>query len=622
MWCGDGVSGILGPVIMPFPAPSDPIDTRAEVFLRYLDFFRSRLVDKVSALSEDEARSSRLPSGWTPIALAKHLTYVEMRWLELGFLGAEVADPWGDQREDRWYVTPDEPIAEVIAALQERGRRSREIATHTTVSRHTVAMVNGDAARRYHRLSSYEPDREWTTPVTDPLVLQDFQPNDLDRLPPPVKRYPADLPVVALPRDLPTNPRSATEVLAAAPVTPMAELDLGNLARLLYLSAGVVRTATRRGRHILYRAAGSAGARFPLEVYVAARGVSDLPDAVYWYDPVNHALVRLADAPAGEATTVVVTGVPWRTGWRYSERGYRHLYWDGGTMLAQMLALADSAGIPTQLRTTFPDVALTELVGADGRHEFPLFLVSLGSGAPAIGASGPAAAGTIDDEPLEFPLVTLTQRAGDGDRLGDPWPRGNPLPGPIPDSAALDEVILQRGSTRRMVYGAQIGRPILDWSLAAALRGLADYPQFVAVHAVAGTEPGLYRWPDLDHPIHPGDLREEVLRICLDQMLGAEASYVLMTAADLDSLDDRSYRDAQLAAGIVEGRLHLAAYALGIGASGMTFLDSELPALFGEPLAGLLFTCVGVPEYPNRAGGRPGAAARVTPVMPRLREGA
>ena len=44
------------------------------------------------------------------------------------------------------------------------------------------------------------------------------------------------------------------------------------------------------------------------------------------------------------------------------------------------------------------------------------------------------------------------------------------------------------------------------------------------------------------------------------------------------------------ASGLAEGRLHLAAYELGFGASGMTFLDSELSGLLGEPLAGLLFT--------------------------------
>ena len=80
---------------------------------------------------------------------------------------------------------------------------------------------------------------------------------------------------------------------------------------------------------------------------------------------------------------------------------------------------------------------------------------------------------------------------------------------------------------------------------------------------------------------------------------------------DAGRLDDRGYREAQLGAGLVEGRLHLAAFALGIGASGMTFLDSEIAGLLGEPLAGLLLTCVGVPAYRNKGGGRPGEPAPV-----------
>jgi hypothetical protein len=79
-----------------------------------------------------------------------------------------------------------------------------------------------------------------------------------------------------------------------------------------------------------------------------------------------------------------------------------------------------------------------------------------------------------------------------------------------------------------------------------------------------------------------------------------------MAASDLAGLDDCDYREVQIDAGIVEGRLHLAAFALGFGASGMTILDSELEHLLGERLAGLLFTCVGRPTYRNRPGGGPG----------------
>jgi SagB-type dehydrogenase family enzyme len=372
----------------------------------------------------------------------------------------------------------------------------------------------------------------------------------------------------------------------------------------------VVRVSERRGRRWLFRAAGSAGGRFPLEVYVSAHDIDGLQDGVHWYDPVGHALVRIGPSADGEATTLVVTGVPWRTGWKYAERGLRHVYWDAGTMLAQTLALADSAGLGSRLWTRFGDAELSALVGADGVHEFPIALVSLGRGEPAVRPRGDAAHGAVDVAPIEFPLVTRTQHAGDGDALGDPWPGGTPLPDLPPASDDLDAVILRRGSTRIMDPDASVAREVFDWSLAASLRG-TGVTHFIAVHAVERLEPGLYRWPDLDRPLRRGPLRDELFRVCFDQELGRDACFVVMAAVDVDELDDRGYREAQLDAGLVEGRLHLAAFALGIGASGMTFLDSEIAGLLGEPLAGLLFTCVGVPTYRNKAGGPPGEPALV-----------
>ena len=91
----------------------------------------------------------------------------------------------------------------------------------------------------------------------------------------------------------------------------------------------------------------------------------------------------------------------------------------------------------------------------------------------------------------------------------------------------------------------------------------------------------------------------------------------MITATDVSALDDREYREAQLAAGLVEGRLHLLAYSLGASASGMTFVDSEIPALLGEALDALLFTCVGVPDYSSAAGGLPGAPTAVRRVTER-----
>ena len=93
---------------------------------------------------------------------------------------------------------------------------------------------------------------------------------------------------------------------------------------------------------------------------------------------------------------------------------------------------------------------------------------------------------------------------------------------------------------------------------------------------------------------------------------------MVVSAIDVSGLDDRGYREAQLAAGLVEGRLHLAAYAQGASASGMTFVDSEIAPLLGEPVDGLLFTCVGVPENSSKPGGLPGSPTPIRPVAPRL----
>ncbi len=110
-----------------FPSPTLPAPSRAEVFGGYIDYFRARIVAKIENLSEAEQRRSRVPSGWTPLELVKHLAFVELRWLEWGFAGRPVEDPWGDQRDDRWYVRPEETAEDLITALHAQAARSRAI---------------------------------------------------------------------------------------------------------------------------------------------------------------------------------------------------------------------------------------------------------------------------------------------------------------------------------------------------------------------------------------------------------------------------------------------------------------------------------------------------------------
>jgi SagB-type dehydrogenase family enzyme len=477
------------------------------------------------------------------------------------------------------------------------------------------------ASQTLHRLTSHapydvdHPDRIWEPPVDDPRVVADLVVNDTDRLPWFYKRYDQELPMVPLPRELPSTSASTVAVLAGTAEIEPGTLDLPQLSRLLHLSAGVVRTMVRPYATWLFRAAGSAGGRFPLELYVAVPEGHDLPPGVHWYHPEAHALVQVAPPPKMGVPTVVVTGIPWRTGWRYRERGYRHVYWDAGTMLAQLLAVATSAGIEPSLCTRFPDAAVTSLVGAEGIHEWPVAVVALGGDTPAIQATGLATTGRVDAAPVEFPLETAAQRAGNLDALGDPWRRPDPVETPVRDGPPVDDVVLSKGSTRLLDRTKSVSHDLFETSMLAAMRGI-DVSHAVALHAVEGMTPGIYRWPETS-PRRDGDMRDGLYRLAFEQELAQAAAFVTIGTADIGALDDRQYREAQLGAGIVEGRLHLLAYAMGAAASGMTFADDLLGEVVGESVDGLLLTCVGVPEYVSAVGGAPGAPTEVRRVEAR-----
>src|SRR5690349_21180790 len=145
-----------------------------------------------------------------------------------------------------------------------------------------------------HRLTSYSPDRDWDVPADDPRLRHDLAPEDPATIPPQVKTYPG-----GLPRDLPDPGVPASAVLAGTADAPV-PLDAAQLGRVLFLGAGIARVLVRSGgERMFFRTAGSAGGRFPLEVYASTRGVPGVPDGVHWYDPVGHALVQIGPAAAG-----------------------------------------------------------------------------------------------------------------------------------------------------------------------------------------------------------------------------------------------------------------------------------------------------------------------------------
>jgi hypothetical protein len=127
--------------------------------------------------------------------------------------------------------------------------------------------------------------------------------------------------------------------------------------------------------------------------------------------------------------------------------------------------------LPRELPVT-TEPAVATLTGADRVHEFPVAVVALGDAPPALGAAGPAARGDTDAAPLEFPLVTAAQQAGESDRLGPAWDRGRPVRVPGVAGPPVESVIAARGSQRRMDASRGLSQDVLRTCMSVAVRGL------------------------------------------------------------------------------------------------------------------------------------------------------
>ncbi|MGW7533486.1 DinB family protein [Amycolatopsis sp. NPDC054798] len=136
--------------------PPDSLADPRELLLAYLDYYRDTLLRKLDGLSDGELRTSRLPSGWTPLELLKHLAFVERRWLRWGFLGDDIDPIWGenDPETGKWSVGADESADEIRALFRDACADSRVIVSGAQLQ---------DIARGSGRFSAQEqpPALSW-----------------------------------------------------------------------------------------------------------------------------------------------------------------------------------------------------------------------------------------------------------------------------------------------------------------------------------------------------------------------------------------------------------------------------------------------------------------------------
>ncbi|HEV7979694.1 DUF664 domain-containing protein [Amycolatopsis sp.] len=122
--------------------PARTLSNPGELLTGYLDFYRDAALRKLDGLSDEALRASRLPSSWVPLAMLKHLAYVELRWLRWGFTAEMIAEPWGDHdSSDNWFLAPDETFDTVKAFFLEQCARSRAIAANALLEDHAALVL-------------------------------------------------------------------------------------------------------------------------------------------------------------------------------------------------------------------------------------------------------------------------------------------------------------------------------------------------------------------------------------------------------------------------------------------------------------------------------------------------
>jgi len=464
---------------------------------------------------------------------------------------------------------------------------------------------------------------------------------DFANQPLPFKIYPTLAPS-RLPGELRQTGVAALSAIAeSVPFGTNSAPGLRSVAQLLYLSAGITRQRKYPGGEIYFRAAACTGALYEVELYLVCGDLADLQAGVYHFAAAEFGLRRLragdyrsvlVEATGSEPAIthapliIVCTCTYWRNAWKYQARTYRHFGWDNGTLLANLLSVAAALGLPARVVCGFVDATVNRLLDVDSQREVAFSLVALGHG------SDPPPLCLREVSPLGLETVPLSRHEVDypimremhaASSLQSPaevatWHgRGSPTnlsppDGPVvqlqPLSDAemprdpIEQVILRRGSSRQFAR-TPISMAQFSTILDRTTRGTpADFldpigsqlnQMYLIVHAVEGLDPGAYvfhRDSGAIECLKRGNFRDQAGYLGLEQQLPADAAVDVFFLAGLqpifEQFGSRGYRAVQLEAGILGGKLYLAAYAQQLGATGLTFYDDEVIRFFSPHAAG------------------------------------
>ncbi len=440
-----------------------------------------------------------------------------------------------------------------------------------------MAEPTTSIAQHYHERTKYDPQ----------TLSQKTKPIDQSQQPSLFKEYP-----IGSIFDLKPYLKEEQEPFLDAPNVYWWR----RLSHLLLCSYGLTGVIPLPGNPHYLRAAPSAGALYPAEVYLISRGTPLLPAGLYNYQSSSHSLVHFWENdvwtklqaacfwhPVLENTqlAIVITAVFSRSAWRYQDRAYRRIFLDSGHLLGNIELASAIYDYRPHLIGSFMDEAINQILYLDPAQEGTIAIIPLADrlevkqNLSLARTIHPAPTQTrypsIPDGELLHYLHQATQLPIDpnakvnwklpttegkrADKYNFPFCfRVSTETSPIDWGDHLEKLqttILKRRSTRAYT-GEAITldelKALLDFTyqpqhyMAQELDASPDYfdlslvETFIAVSSVTGLEEGCYYYAPKAQELRQirfKNFRQELYFLCLGQELGRDAAAVLFHTADL-----------------------------------------------------------------------------------------
>lgn len=168
-------------------------------------------------------------------------------------------------------------------------------------------------------------------------------------------------------------------------------ITLEQLSTILYYSAGVTQINDNNWE-IALRSYPSAGARFPLEVYVAVNNVDGVKHGIYHYNLKDHSLELLCSGNYKKifkdltnqkmcysaSVNIIVSAVFDRTRIKYGERGYRFPFIEAGHMAQNFYLVSEAMSLGCCTVGGFIDDNINNLLDFADSCEKTIYMISLG----------------------------------------------------------------------------------------------------------------------------------------------------------------------------------------------------------------------------------------------------